>query len=166
MNKDYTLTTPAWARDFNNKPRHCWLLKDGSLALDQRAPQYNPQDGFGQPCPIPAAQHDPRLIGNPEWLRFIREVGGLLTEHDNPFASEGEFFLLNDNAHPTSDGRITYAETYIAPKPNSWGLRPVFRVFLANDSGWARIECYDEQLVGICEQALAAVEDSYHLVSA
>jgi hypothetical protein len=94
-------------------------------------------------------------------MRFIHAVGKLLPDNLNPFTSEGSFKLLNDYAHPTTDGRITYAETYLRCKPESWGLSPVFRVFLANDSGWARIECYDDALVGICEQALEIVEQSY-----
>jgi len=156
---DYTLKTPAWARDFDNRKRHCfediegrrWL--QGFLNTECRTAFLNTE------C---RTAHDPKLTGKTEWLRFIHEFGETLSAYDNPFTSDsGGFRLLNDYCHPTSDGRLAYCETYLRPKSDIWGLSPVFRVFLANESGWARIECYEEDLVGNCETALAAVEASY-----
>ena len=108
------------------------------------------------------AEHDPKLTGPTEWLRFIREFSYVIPA-GNPFTTEdGSHFLLNEvDGHPTSDGRHAYAETYLRKHANDWGLEPVFRVFLDNEAGWARIECYDEDIVGACEQALTAVERSY-----
>lgn len=155
--------TTAWARDFNNQRRHCFEDKDGNRWRE---------GNINTRC---TEEHDPKLTGPTEWLRFIREFGGLFPvqvqtppweEIANPFTSEdaeGLHFLFNEvDGHTTSDGRRTYCETYLRRKSaDSWGLNPVFRVFLANDEGWARIECYDEKLVGLCEQALASVERSY-----
>jgi len=28
------MTIPAWARDFNNAPRHCWIDKTGQRYID------------------------------------------------------------------------------------------------------------------------------------
>ena len=146
---------PAWARDFNNQPRHCWEDVDGKRWLE---------GGF--PVKECTEDHDPRLAGNTEWLRFIREFGGLLriSGSPSPFTSnDGRHMLLNEvDGHRTSDGRTTYCETYLrANSEDVWGVKPVFRVFLHNEAGWARIECYDEDLVGLCEQALGEVERSY-----
>jgi len=143
------MATIAWSRDFDNSPRHCFEGNDGHRWLN---------GDIDTEC---RKAHTPRLIGLTEWLRFIREFGAQVSEDQNPFTSEGGFRLLNDYSHPTSDGRLAYAETYLREKPDSWGLSPVFRVFLDNKAGWARIECYDEELVGACDLALLAVERSY-----
>lgn len=162
---------PAWARDFNNQRRHCWPDRDGARMLDQNAAEYKRGDWEPQPC---TTEHDPKLTGNVEWLRFIREFGRVAksfgpedTGVPNPFgADDKRHFLLNEvDGHTTSDGRRTYCETYLRSDAQDdadlWGLKVVFRVFLDNEAGWARIECYDEELVGECEQALAKVEESY-----
>ena len=143
--------TPAWARDFNNQPRHC---NEGN----GRRWRFGSWGGQVE-CTM---DHDPKLAGTVEWLRFIREFGHVIPAA-NPFTSEdGRHFLLNEvDGHPTSDGRHTYCETYLFKKGDSWGLDPRFRVFLDNEAGWARIECYDEDIVGACEQALMLVERSY-----
>ena len=130
---------PAWARDFNNSPR------------DERS-------------------DNPRARGVVEWLRFIRAFGRVST--DNPFYHDEQpgpndpryYLLFEVDGHQTSDGRLAYCETYLRQHAEDWGVEPVFRVFLAK-AGWARIECYDEALVGECEQALTIVEESYQPVS-
>ena len=154
--------TPAWARDFNNQPRHCWVNVHGGRFLDWRVAGYVP--GEMTEC---HTDHDPRLVGNTEWLRFIHAFGAAAI--DNPFApndqpgpNDPRYYLFNEvDGHSTSDGRHAYCETYLLQQPQSWGADPVFRVFLANEAGWARIECYDEKMVGACEQALGEVERSY-----
>ena len=145
----------AWARDFNNQPRHCWEDIDGKRWL---------QGGF--PVRACTDDHDPKLAGNTEWLRFVRWFGALAKNAGipSPFTSnDGRHMLLNEvDGHRTTDGRSTYSETYLrANSEDVWGLKVVFRVFLDNEGGWARIECYDEELVGLCEQALAETERSY-----
>jgi hypothetical protein len=119
--------------------------------------------GTHEPC---TEDHDPKLIGQVEWLRFIHTFNDITIEqnHDNPFAPGGltrGHYLLNETGAQTSDGRLTYSETYLRQKGKDWGVESVFRVFLANEAGWARIECYDEEMVGFCEQALGEVERSY-----
>ena len=153
--------TTAWARDFNNQPRHCWIGFDGLRWLDNRSLGYRP--GEKTEC---TEDHDPKLAGPTEWLRFIRAFGAAAIEqkHDNPFAPGGltrGYYLLNETGAQTSDGRLTYSETYLRHKGESWGVESVFRVFLDNAAGWARIECYDEDYVGSCEQALGEVERIY-----
>jgi hypothetical protein len=142
--------TPAWARDFNNQRRHCWQ-GTGRRWIEGKIDQTCTED------------HDPKLTGAVEWLRFIRAFGMA------PFApkdDEKSYFLLNEtDGHATNDGRVAYSETYLRKNPTDWGLKPVFRVFLDNTAGWARIECYDEELVGSCELALAAVEESYKVAA-
>lgn len=153
---------PAWARNFNNQPRHCWEGRDGIRFLDNRAPEYDHESSDpSQTCTV---EHDPKRAGEVEWLRFVRAfhtavLGG------SPFAPDdlaAAYFLLNESdGHTTSEGRLAYCESYLRKNPNDWGLKAVFRVFLDNEAGWSRIECYDENLVGECEIALAAVEASY-----
>lgn len=155
---------PAWARDFNNQRRHCWENRDGTLTVDVWAKKVSDDLDAPMTCD---GNHDPKLIGQVEWLRFVREFGPVAASfpHDNPFApreDETRYALLNEvDGHRTSDGRHTYSETYLRRSVNDWGVKPVFRVFLDNEAGWARIECYDEGYVGSCELTLAAVEASY-----
>jgi len=154
------MTTPAWARDFNNERRHCWDGPNGRW-LDS-------QESFDTDR-LCTDEHDPKLTGQVEWLRFVHEFGtaAKAAAIANPFApdlstpEEGIFHLLSEQGQATSDGRITFTEAYLREKGSNWGMEPVFRVFLANADGWARIECYDHELVGLCEQALGAVERSY-----
>lgn len=152
---------PAWARNFNNQKRHCWEGRDGQRFLDTSAPEYDIDGDITQLCTI---VHDPKRAGEVEWLRFVRAfhvavLGG------SPFAPDeltAIYLLLNESdGHMTSEGRLAYCETYLRKNPNDWGLKPVFRLFLDNEASWSRIECYDEELVGNCEIALAAVEASY-----
>lgn len=149
---------PAWARDFDNRRRHCYQGKNP----DTGEPRRWLNGKFDQTC---TEDHDPKLTGDVEWLRFIRRFGkddSPFHPSDQPGPNDPRYFLLNEtDGHTTSDGRRAYSETYLVQKGDSWGLDPVFRVFLANAEGWARIECYDEELVGRCELALAAVEASY-----
>jgi hypothetical protein len=153
----------AWGRDFNNQKRHCFQNDKGERFLN---------GSLDRRC---RTDHDPKLTGATEWLRFIREFGAVakVAGHPNPFAPDDDavdlYFLLNEiDGHTTSDGRRTYAEAYLfrTHGTGSWGLNPVFRVFLDNEAGWARVECYDKELTGSCEQALAAVEASYAAVAA
>jgi hypothetical protein len=146
--------TPAWARDFNNAPRHCWEDKHGDRWLQ----------GNGQvQC---TSLHDPKLVGATEWMRFIRWFGVAARDATavNPFTADDKAgHLLIEHGHTTSDGRPTiFCETYLRDKSeDDWGVVAVFRVFLNNDPDWARIECYDNELVGLCEIALGLVEKSY-----
>ena len=102
-----------------------------------------------------------------EWLRFVRGFGEW--SDTNPFMGDADtppyFLFLNAFGQPTSTGRIAYTESYFRRHPSDWGLDIVFRVFLDNAAGWARIECYDENLVGACELTLAKVEESYKEVA-
>jgi hypothetical protein len=150
----------AWARDFNNQRRHCWETLDGARRLEKIDWEAD------EPKHVCDEDHDPKLAGQVEWLRFVHEFGALAKEAGvpSPFTSDdGRHFLLNEvDGHRTTDGRVTYAETYLRANPGDvWGIKPVFRVFLDNEGGWAAIECYDNDLVGLCEQALAKVEASY-----
>lgn len=160
--------TPAWARDFNNQTRHCWEGANGKRYLDNRAPEYDYEadEPQLQPCTV---EHDPKRAGEVEWLRFIRAFHAAVNG-GSPFSPDElstTYFLLNESdGHMTSQGRLAYSETYLRKNPHDWGMKPVFRVFLDNEADWARIECYDEELVGSCELALASVEASYREVPA
>lgn len=54
------MTTALWQQPFDNSPRHCWPLRDGSRV----------RDGSSEPC-VEAHAHDPHLVGNVSWRRFI-----------------------------------------------------------------------------------------------
>lgn len=165
--------TPAWAREFNSDQRHCWEGPDGTRRLDNRADSY--VHGWDAPADqLCTIVHDPRLTGRPEWLRFIHAFAKIAVEagQRNPFGVEPlpdgtddptNHLLIEYDGHPTSDGRRLYVETYLREHETDWGLTVVFRNFFDREAGRCRIECYDENLVGLCEQALGEVERSYRM---
>lgn len=167
-NPKHEATYLAWSHDFDNRQRHCWSGKDGSRRLDNRAPEYDPELGFDQPCTV---DHDPKLSGNIEWLRFIHEFGAIAPEGQRYFTEDGQLWI-NPVGLPMSDGRRMYAEAYFNRRPTDESLIPGFSfrlkfcLFLANGQQFARMECYDESLYDLCQKALAAVEASYEQVPA
>jgi hypothetical protein len=156
----------AWARDFDNSPRHCWESRDGTRTLDNRVPEYDHDLTMGEN--ICTVEHDPRLTGSPEWLRFVREYGALAPEGKRYFTDDGQLWI-NPTGLPTSTGRLMYAEAYFNQRPHDtrqlpgFSTRLKFAVFIANGEKYARIECYDESLLDLCQQAMLAVEASYEV---
>lgn len=153
----------AWAHNFNNSPRHCNNGRDGTRYLDNRAPEYS----YDRDENICTVDHDPRLTGTVEWLRFIHEFMALAEPGQRYFGGDDGTLWINPTGVPMSDGRRRYAEMYFNQRPcdpkdlPAFSFRLKFAHFLANGQQESRIECYDPELVDLCEQALAKVEASY-----
>lgn len=142
-----------WSADFDNMARHCWFSRGAQVWM---------REGYVDDRTCQRWRDHPKLRGNVEWRRFISAFRDQLNGEPNPFTNEDNFVLFIEyDGHHTSDGRLTYVETYARRSKDSWGINPTFRVFLDNDNGWARIECYEIALVEACQMALAAVAQSY-----
>lgn len=128
-----------WAKDFDNSKRHCWPLNDGTRTLEGH---------FDKKCLLDHSDN-PKVIGKVEWLRFIHAYSG---EFNPPEGSKIHF----THGLRTSDGRYAYAEEY----PDTDGNLK-FRVFLDNENGWARIECYKPEYFEMCDSAYESVVKSY-----
>jgi hypothetical protein len=146
---------PVWSRMFDTSPRHCWVGKDDVRYLDKKT-YAEGDDGI---CRVDHSG-DPKVVGEVEWMRFIHAVPDVLgPEVSNPFASDG-MRLLNGSA-VTSEGVVSYAETYLREHTQDWGLDVVVRVFLNREANWARVELYDVSLVPAFEAAMQKVEETY-----
>ena len=133
----------VWGQDFNNEKRHCWYLKDGTRYLN---------GSFEKPCK--AYHADPKVVGEVEWLRFIHEW--LAFGKEFVPSDDGGRLFLNSAGTYTTDGRYAYCEEYYDKDDVL-----TFRVFLQNDEGWARIECYKPELIEQCNAAYEKVQWSY-----
>ena len=154
---DFTPKVPDWAQNFANEGIHCFFNTKERKWTKQGYP-------FGEEC-TEWREHWTRR-GKSQWMRFIHAFGEQVDREDNPFVADKDdepkrrFMFIDSHGGLTSDGRRTFSENYFRNE-SDWGLRIKMRVFLANDSKWARIECFDPELVRACEQAWAAVEQSY-----
>lgn len=143
----------VWSADFNNQRRHCWHVPAANIWM---------LDGDANDRECHTWREHPKLRGNVEWRRFIRAFWEQLDDAPNPFTNEEKFVLFIEyDGHRTSDGRLAYVETYARRHTDDWGIDPTFRIFLDNDAGWARIECYETALAEACQMALASVAQSY-----
>ena len=131
-----------------------------------------PHENFDKPCALALEPDHRSRRMNPGWLRFIRAFADQLDgDQVNPFGSEPDdttyhrkLLILESDGHPTSDGRLTFCESYFTRGEGHkgvYGWEPALRVFLANDDQWARIECYQDEYVQACEMAMTAVTQSY-----
>ena len=157
------IRVPAWAANFNNERRHCWPLNDGTRRLDNIP--WGSDDEEKEKC-HESHEDNPKVVGKIEWLRFIHATQDLdfLSREDNPFVSDEDDaaedarkkLQLNAQTYKVPGGDIyPYAEEY-------WmDGKLVFAVYLDNPNEKARIECYDENFVKVCEAAYKKVQESY-----
>jgi hypothetical protein len=87
---------------------------------------------YVQDCKAP----HPYLHDTVAWMQFIRKYVKL-PNYDGIFTAEGNLKLHPRGEIQTQDYRDAFCEEY------SKNGEPVFRIFLDNDAGWARIECFD-----------------------
>jgi hypothetical protein len=121
-----------WEHTFDNRMRHCWVVKDGNRYLD---------GSMDLPC---TTNHlaDPTVVGKVEWMRFIHEVGEIMGE-DSPFLSGVSI----------SQDREVYSDLQ--------GQARATLSFLHSDPPKVIIEAVDRTLEKVFDQALKAVEESY-----
>ena len=147
---------PAWAHEFSNKPIHCFFNK--------RERRWELAAYPNDECTT--WREHPQQRGLSPWLRFIRAFGDQVDRNTNPFVDCGggdplKLLFIESDGHPTSDGRLTFCETYLTRRSTENAWHAAMRVFLANDDGWARIECYDTDLADACLATMAATDQQY-----
>ena len=154
---DFRPSEPLWAQDFPNEGIHCYFNTVERKWMTNQYPHEECRDW----------KSHPQRRGKSPWMRFIHAFSDQLNGLPNPFTSASDddapkFTLyLQGDGSTTSDGRRAFCEHYMRLGARDWGLSAVIRVFVANDSGWARVECFDPEYVRACTQAAAAVEQHY-----
>lgn len=177
----------AWSQDMTNRRRHCWDGKnpdkndEPTRWLDNRSAEYierqrqHRDDDWGADeswkiCDIDHSD-DPKVVGEIEWMRFIHEWGRIAPTGKRYFTDDG-LLWITPTGLPMSNGQLCYAEAYFNVPPPEHHKDPGFSfrlkivLFLNNAAGWARIECYDEKLVDLCEQVWGNVQASFEPVPA
>jgi hypothetical protein len=160
----------VWSMDMDNSTRHCRLWKNGKRYL------YT-EDPFAEEECIEAHADNIKVIGDPEWLRFIRSFISVWSERGEPedsepfsgsYENDNKRLILNPYHTYLVDGyAYNYCEEYWVKKPNSalseWKL--VFAVYLDNAMGKSHITCFDEDYLDTTREAYARVQDAYEIES-
>lgn len=163
------VTSPAWSVKANNESRHCWNLGEGKRRRLNKV-EYVDSEGYPLDDPIEWCEFDhtesPKAVGKVEWLRFIHAVQEYLEPRENPFLRYDD----NGDEIPNKILRLNHY-FYHVPWGEEWyypyieeywvGSDLKFAIFLDNENSRARIECYDDNLVEVCEKAWKDVQESY-----